>query len=70
VCDTCVSSGYPFFKYPTNLIGYPLIRNGTVFGGQVKIGIINLKIKFFIFFHFQFSKSTSQIAKLECQMLI
>jgi hypothetical protein len=40
----CVSFGYPFTKKPTNLpdkwlinlIGYPLIRNGTVFGGQVK----------------------------------
>ena len=27
--------GIPFTKKPNNVIGYPLIRNGTVFGGQV-----------------------------------
>ena len=27
--------GIPFNKKPTNVIGYPLIRNGTVFGGHV-----------------------------------
>jgi hypothetical protein len=27
--------GIPFNKKPNNIIGYPLFRNGTVFGGQV-----------------------------------
>jgi hypothetical protein len=30
--------GTPFNKKPTNVIGYPLISNGTVFGGHVKMG--------------------------------